>query len=420
MTGDQTVIEDARGPLDPAALRADFPILARTVRGHPLVYLDSAATAQKPEAVLRAMDDYYRAHNANVHRGVHTLSSEATDLYEGARATVAAFIGAAEAREVVFTRGTTESINLVAAAWGGGLGPGDKIVLTEMEHHSNLVPWQLLAARTGVELRYLRLTAEGTLDLSDLEALLDRQVRLLAFTHVSNALGTVNPVARLVDAAHAVGAYVLLDAAQSVPHLPVDVGTLGVDFLAFSGHKMLGPTGIGALWARREILEAMPPYQGGGEMIRTVRLSGSTWADTPARFEAGTPPIGPAVGLGAAVRYLEATGMARVHAHESDLVACALDRLGALRGVTIHGPLRGRSGSVTFSVDGIHPHDVASILDSRGVAVRAGHHCAMPVHERLGLPATLRASFYLYNTRAEIDALVDGLHAARALFGLDD
>jgi len=406
-------------PLDALAIKRDFPILERRIHGHPLIYLDNAATSQKPRSVVEALDEYYLHSNANVHRGIYTLSGEATDLYEDARTTVARFIGAAESAEIVFTRGATEAINLVACAWGGvNLGPGDAVLVTEMEHHSNIVPWQLQAERRGCEVRFIPLTDDGRLDLTRLDDLLDESVKLVSFVHVSNALGTVNPVPQLVAAARSVGARVLIDAAQSVPHRPIDVQELGADFLVFSGHKMCGPTGIGALWARREILEATPPYHGGGEMIRTVSLNGSTWADVPAKFEAGTPPIAQAVGLAEAIRYLSGVGMDRVLAHEQDLVAYALPRVADVPGVTIHGPLEDRSASVTFTMDGIHPHDLASILDSRGIAIRAGHHCAMPVHMRFGLSATARASVYLYNTRDDIDALVDGLLYARDLFGL--
>jgi cysteine desulfurase/selenocysteine lyase len=407
------------GTFDVHRLRDQFPILGRQVASRPLVYLDSAATSQKPERVIQALDAYYRRSNANVHRGVHLLSAEATDLYERARATAARFVGAEETSEIVFTRGTTEAINLVAGSWGAShLGPGDAIVLTEMEHHSNLVPWQLLAERTGVELRFIRMTDDGTLDLEALDQLFDERVKLLAVVHVSNALGTVNPVATLASAARAVGALVLVDGAQSVPHMPVDVKAIDCDFLAFSGHKLCGPTGIGCLWARREILDSMPPYHGGGEMIRTVTLAGSTFADPPARFEAGTPPIAQAVGLAEAMRFLDEVGLDAIHAHEASLVDLAFDRLGQVPGVTLFGPRRERSGSVTFTLQGVHPHDLASILDSRGIAIRAGHHCAMPIHQRLGLSASARASFYLYNTPDEVDCLIDGLAYARQLFGL--
>ncbi len=405
-------------PLDGAAVRADFPIFAREIRGRRLVYLDSASSSQKPEAVIAAVDGFYRRHNANVHRGVYRLSEEATDLYEGARAAVAAFIGAADAREVVFTRGTTEAINLVAAAWGdANLGPGDAVVLTEMEHHANLVPWQLAAARRGAELRFIPLGDDGQLDLGALDRLIDGAVKLVAFTHVSNVLGTVNPVAALVGAARAVGARTLLDAAQSVPHMPVDVADLGVDFLAFSGHKLCGPSGIGVLWGRHAELAAMPPWQGGGDMIRRVTLEASTFEDPPGRFEAGTPPIAGAVGLAAAVRYLSGLGMDRVRDHTHRLAGLTVRRLADVPGVTVHGPRGPRGGAVPFTLAGAHPHDLATILDSAGVAVRAGHHCAMPLHARLGLPATARASVYVYNTEADVDALVDALHLAREVLG---
>jgi cysteine desulfurase/selenocysteine lyase len=408
---------DTSGALDAAALRAQFPILQRTVHGRPLVYLDTAATSQKPEAVIRALDDFYRHTNANVHRGVHALSAEATESYEAARTTVAGFVGAADRREVVFTRGTTEAINLVAATWGvANVRAGDAVLCTQLEHHSNLVPWQLLAERTGAELRYLPMTDEGCLDLGALDRLLDGRVKLLAVGHVSNALGTINPVRTLVDAAHAVGALALVDAAQSVPHMPVSVADLGADFLAFSGHKMCGPTGIGALWGRYELLRAMPPYQGGGEMIRSVTLEGSSWAEPPARFEAGTPAIAQAVGLAEAVRFLQGLGMEKVRQHGAALLAYAMERLDAVPGVTILGPRKDRSGSVSFVMEGVHPHDVASILDRRGIAIRAGHHCAMPAHTRLGLAASARASFYVYNTSQDVDALAEGLLAARAVF----
>ena len=376
------------------AVRRDFPILERLVHGRRLVYLDSAATSQKPNVVIDAVADFYRHSNANVRRGLHALSAEATELFEQARVTLASFLGATDPSEIVFTRGTTEAINLVARGWGdANLGLGDAVLLTEMEHHSNLVPWQMLAERTGVELRYIRITDGGELDLGQLDELLDECVRLVTFVHVSNSLGTTNPVAELVAAAHAVGALVLLDGAQSVPHRPVDVRELGVDFLAFSGHKMCGPTGIGCLWARSEILRQMPPAQGGGEMIRQVSLRGSTFAEPPARFEAGTPPIADAIGLAAAANYLSTLGMDRVHAHETQLVDYALDALGEVPGLTIYGPKANRGGLVSFTVDGIHPHDLASILDRQGIAIRAGHHCTMPVHEHLGLAATARASF---------------------------
>ncbi len=404
---------------DPRRIKGDFPILQRTVNGQPLVYLDNAATTHKPEAVIQAIADFYRAHNANVHRGVHTLSIEATELYEAARRAVAEFIGAADAREIVFTRGTTEAINLVAVSWGSrNLGPGDACVLTAMEHHSNLVPWQLLAQRTGCELRFIPFDERGRLDLAMAERQIDERVKLVALVHVSNMLGTVNPVAELAAMAHRMGSLVLLDAAQSVPHRPVDVRALGIDFLAFSGHKMAGPTGIGALWGRYEVLANMPPYQGGGEMIERVELTQSSFAPPPTRFEAGTPPIAQVVGLHAAIRYWNSWGMEALLEHERQLVSYAFQALRDVPGVTIYGPQHDRGGLVAFNVEGIHAHDLASVLDQRGIAIRAGHHCTMPLHRQLGIPASARASFYAYNTCEDIDALRDGLLAARSLFGL--
>ncbi|HKK07468.1 MAG TPA: cysteine desulfurase [Gemmatimonadota bacterium] len=405
-------------PLDVDRVRADFPILDQEVHGHPLVYLDSAASSQKPVAVIEAVDRYYRRDHANVHRGVHALSTRATDAYEEARHTVAGHIGAADAAEVVFVRGTTEAINLVASAWGHvSVGEGDEILLTKMEHHSNLVPWQLLAERTGARLRFVDVTPGGELALEDYERLLGPRTRLVALTHVSNTLGVVNPVARIARLAHEAGALCLVDGAQAAPHLPVDVGELGCDFYAFSGHKMCGPTGIGVLWARGEILAGMPPYQGGGEMIAQVELERSTWADVPHKFEAGTPHIAGAVGLGAAVRYLEGLGMERIRAHEEALTAYALERLGGLEGLRTYGPSRGRAGVISFQYGDIHPHDLATILDRRGIAIRAGHHCNQPLMEHLGVNATARASLYLYNKKEEVDALVEGLLFAADLFG---
>ena len=417
--GAAAVEADLEARFDVEAIREDFPILHRAVHDRRLIYLDSAATSQKPLAVIEAMDRYYRMHNANVHRGAHRLSEEATTLYERARAHVARFIGAAEPAEVIFTRGTTEAINLVANAWGGAnLRAGDAILVTEMEHHANLVPWQMLAERVGAEIRAIPIDDEGRLELGALDRLLDRRVKLLAFTHVSNVLGTHNPVAELVAAARSVGALTLLDAAQSVPHMPVDAAALGVDFLAFSAHKMCGPTGIGALWGRRALLEAMPPWQGGGEMIGRVTIQRSTWAGLPQKFEAGTPAIAEAVGLAAAIDYLHGVGMPAIQAHERRLTRYAIEVLSALPGLRIHGPLEDRGGALAFSIAGIHPHDLSTILDRQGVAIRAGHHCAMPLHERLGLPASARASFYLYNTPAEVDALARALLQAREIFGL--
>ncbi|MGD8495260.1 MAG: cysteine desulfurase [Gemmatimonadales bacterium] len=403
--------------LDVAKVRADFPILGREVHGRPLVYLDSAASSQKPRAVIEAMCDYLSMHHANVHRGAHQLSVEATDAYEEARAKVARFAGAAKPEEIVFTRGTTESINLVAYAWGQSLGPGDEIVLTMMEHHSNFVPWQLLAGRTGATIRVATLTPEGRLDLDHLASLIGPATKLVGVTHVSNTLGVMNPVAEIAELAHEAGAVCLVDGAQAAPHGAVDVGALGCDFYAFSAHKMCGPTGIGVLWGRPELLEAMPPFQGGGEMISEVRVEGSTWAPVPHKFEAGTPAIAEAVGFGAAIDYLEAVGFEAIRAHEAEITRYALDRLGELDHLRIVGPTEDRLGVVSFLYGDIHAHDLATILDRRGVAIRAGHHCNQPLMDYLGVDATARASFYLYTTRAEIDALVDALLAARDLFG---
>ncbi len=403
---------------DAARVRADFPIFT-TPREKPLVYLDSAATSQKPEAVLEAMDRYYRTCNANIHRGIYRIAEEATALYEDARRHVAGFVNAASPREIVFTRNSTEAINLVAHAWGRAfLKDGDAIVLTPMEHHSNLVPWHLLAAGRKVELRFIPMTADGQLDLDALPGLLaDGRVRLVSFVHVSNVLGTINPAAEIARIAKERGATVLVDASQSAAHMKLDVRALGADFVAFTGHKMLGPTGIGALWGRRELLEAMPPFLGGGEMIREVSLTSSKWNELPWKFEAGTMPIAEAAGLGAAVRYLEALGMERVFAHDRELVTYALDRLAGVPGLKVLGPsAERRGGLVAFTMDGIHPHDVATVLDQRGVCVRAGHHCAMPLHEQLGVPASARASFHCYSQRDEVDELVAGLHEARRVF----
>ena len=413
--------------LDAEKIRADFPILARTVHGKPLVYLDNAATSQKPETVIRALDDYYRRYNANIHRGVHTLAEEATEAYEQARRKVARFINA-NPREIVFVRNTTEAINLVAYTWGrANIAAADLIVLSLMEHHSNLVPWQLLAREKDARLEFIGLDDKGRLRLEDLDRLLAQfggRVKLVAVSGMSNVLGTINPVAEIAARAHRVGALCLVDGAQSVPHLPVDVQALGADFLAFSGHKMLGPTGIGVLWARREILEAMPPFLGGGDMIRSVRLHRSEWNEVPYKFEAGTPNVAHGIGLGAAVDYLAGLGMEEVHAHEQALVAYALERLAAVPNLHIYGPPAAeRGGVVTFNLLRgeellIHPHDLASILDREGIAIRAGHHCAQPLMEHYGVPATARASFYVYNTEEEVDKLVEALHKAQEIFGL--
>ena len=401
------------------APREDFPILARQIHGKPLVFLDSTASAQKPRQVLDAMDAFNRTTYANIHRGAYTLSEEATAAYEGARKKVARFINARSVREVIWTRNTTESINLVAHTWAdANLHPGDTILITEMEHHSNIVPWQLAAARTGAALRYVPITDDGELDMAAFDQLIERHPpRLVAVTQMSNVLGTLPPVGEIIAKAHAAGALVLLDAAQSVPHTAVDVRALGCDFLAFSAHKMLGPSGIGVLWGRRELLDAMPPFLGGGDMIRDVSLQHSTWADLPWKFEAGTPAITEAVGFGAAVDYLSALGMANVRAHEHALAAYALERLAAIPDLRIYGPPADRRGGVvSFTLGDIHAHDLATLLDREGIAIRAGHHCAQPLMERYQLAATARASFYVYTTSAEIDALAAALEQARSIF----
>lgn len=406
-------------PLDPYALRADFPILATTVRGRPLVYLDSAATSQKPRVVLETLDRYYREYNANVHRGIYEIAERATAAYEAARATLARFIGA-DAREIVFTRNTTEAINLVAHTWARQhIGRGDVIVLSEMEHHSNLVPWQLLAQERDADLEFIPITDEGRLRLDVYDVLLRLRPKLVAVTHVSNTLGTINPIREIVERAHAAGALVLVDGAQAAPHLPVDVRALGCDFYAFSGHKMLGPMGSGVLWARRDLLEAMPPFLGGGEMIREVRLRRSEWNEVPWKFEAGTPDVAAAVGLGAAAEYLMGLGMERVRAHEERLVAYALETLRrAVPAIVLYGPpAEERGGVVAFNLPGVHPHDVAQVLDRFGICVRAGHHCTMPLHERLDVAATTRASFSVFSTPEDVDALAAGLQEVVALFG---
>jgi cysteine desulfurase/selenocysteine lyase len=407
--------------LDPHALRADFPILGTTAHGQPLVYLDSAATSQKPLAVIEAMDTYYREYNANVHRGIYAIGERATAAYEAARASVARFVNAPDPHEIVWVRNATEAVNLVAHSWGRrNIGRGDAIVLTEMEHHANLVPWQLLVQEQDGDLEFIPMTDDGILRLDVLDVLLRLKPKLVAFVQVSNTLGTINPVREIVDRAHAAGALVLVDGAQAVPHLAVDVQELGADFYVFSGHKMLGPTGSGALWARKELLEAMPPFMGGGEMIREVHLRRSEWHDVPWKFEAGTPDIAAAIGLGAAAEYLMAVGMDRVREHERELVAYALEVLPReIPGIELYGPLDPdlRSGVIPFNVPGVHPHDVAQVLDRSGVCVRAGHHCTMPLHERLDLSATVRASFNVYSTREDVDALVAGLQEVQRLFG---
>ena len=406
--------------MDVAAIRRDFPILSREVHGKPLVYLDNAATSQKPRAVIQALTDYYEGYNSNIHRGVHALSVEATDKYEEARGKVARFINAPSAEQLIYVRNTTEAINLVARTWAmANLKPGDEILTTEIEHHSNLVPWQHAAQETGAKLRLIPMAGDHTLDLSDLGSLVNSRTRLVAMTHMSNVLGTITPAEEIIEAAHRVGALVLLDAAQSVPHLPTDVQALGCDFLAFSGHKMCGPTGIGVLYVRDEVLEQMEPFLRGGEMVREVTYETATWNDLPMRFEAGTPNIADAIGLGAAVDYLSALGMERVRQHEIQLTSYALERFQELEEVTVYGPtdLSVRGGIVAFHCPGVHPHDLGTALDQMGIAIRAGHHCAMPLMRKLQVPATARASFYIYNTEAEIDTLVDGLHETLRYFG---
>jgi cysteine desulfurase/selenocysteine lyase len=399
-------------------VRQDFPILDRIVNGYPLVYLDSANTSQKPRQVVDAMTEHYERHNANVARSVHTLGTESTAAYEGARVKVAAFIGATSPDEVVFVKNATEALNLVAHSFGQRLGPGDEIVISELEHHSNIVPWQLLCERTGATLRWFSLTDEGRLDLSTMDELINERTRIVSVAHVSNTLGTINPIAPIVTRAHQVGALVMLDGAQAVPHLPVDVAALGIDLLAFTGHKMLGPTGIGVLWGRAAVLADLPPFLGGGSMVETVTMAGTTFLPPPARFEAGTPPIVQAIGLGAAVDYLSALGMDAVAEHEHRLASYALDALSTVDGLRIFGPTVpvDRGGTLSFELAGVHPHDVGQILDSLGVQVRVGHHCARPTCVRYGVPALTRASVHVYTTTEEIDALVRGLEHVKKVF----
>jgi len=407
----------SKPPYDVQRQRADFPILSTKVHGKPLVYLDNAATTQKPRQVIDAVRRYYEAQNANVHRGVHLLSEQATSAYEGARAKVARFVGAGQAEEIVFTRGATEAINLAANAFGAGrLGKGDEVLVSEMEHHSNIVPWQLVAQRAGAKLKVIPVTDDGELDLGGLERLIGPRTRMVAIGHVSNALGTVNPVKHIVKAAHAKSVPVLVDGAQAVPHAKVDVRGIGADFYAASGHKMYGPTGIGFLYGKREHLEAMPPWQGGGDMIRSVSFEGTTYNDVPFKFEAGTPHIEGGIGLGAAVDYLTGIGMDNIAAHEHEILAYATEQVEALDGIRIIGTARHKAAVLSFTVEGVHPHDVGSLLDRDGIAIRTGHHCAQPLMERYGVPATNRASFGLYNTRDEVDALVAGLGRIGELF----
>jgi len=406
--------------LDVNEIRKDFPILQRKTHDSvPLVYLDSTATSQKPLAVIEAMDTYYRRSNANIHRGVHTLAEEATALYEAAREKIAKFINAASARQIIYTRNTTESINLVAHSWArSNLEAGDLVILTEMEHHSNLVPWHMLQEERGIELDFIPVTESGLLDLDVYKALLSRGPKLVAFTHMSNVLGTINPAAEMIRMAHAAGAVTLVDAAQSVPHLQVDVQALDADFLAFSAHKMCGPTGIGVLYGKANLLENMPPFLGGGDMIKVVHLRSYRPNTLPHKFEAGTPAIAEAVGFGAAVDYLTSVGMDNVAAHEHEITDYALERLEEIPGLRLFGPDAQKKGGVAaFTLEGVHPHDVAQILDQDGIAIRAGHHCAQPLHEKFGIPATSRASFYLYSTKEEVDLLVNGIYKVKELFG---
>jgi cysteine desulfurase/selenocysteine lyase len=405
---------------DPIKVRREFPTLDQTVHGKPLVYLDNAATSQKPKAVLSALERYYQRDNANVHRGIHELSRRATVAYEDARVKVAQWINAPETDELVWTRGTTEAINLITIAWGlDNVGEGDEILISTMEHHSNIIPWQLLASRTGAVLRYIEMDDQGRLILDDLPALLSDRTKVVALGHVSNALGTVNPIKDIAAAAHEVGALVVIDGAQGAVHTKVDVQDLGVDCYAFSGHKMCGPTGIGALWARKDLLESMSPYQGGGEMIHFVGRDESTWAKVPHKFEAGTPNIAGAIGMGAAVDFLVGVGMDAIAAHERELLAYAIEQVGAIEGVHIYGPesLDERSAVLSFTLGDAHPHDISTILDTEGIAVRAGHHCAQLVMKHFGVAATARASFYLYNSKEEVDRLVEGLDVVRGIFG---
>ena len=415
-----TIVESST--YDVATIRADFPILGRRLAGDlPLVYLDSANTSQKPESVIQAIDEHYRLHNANVARAMHQLGAEASAAFELARDKVATFIGAPNRDEVVFTKNASEALNLVARVLGdsGRIGPGNEIVITEMEHHSNIVPWQQLSQRTGANLRWFGVTDEGRLDLDNIDQLITEQTAVVSVAWVSNMLGTINPLETIIAKAHSVGALVVVDGSQAVPQLPVDVAALGADFVAFTGHKMVGPTGIGVLWGRYDLLAELPPFLGGGEMIETVTMESSTYAPPPARFEAGTPPIAQAVGLGAAVDYLTALGMHNVAAHEQEITAYALGALQEIDGLTVVGPKEAvqRGGAVSFTLDSIHPHDVSQLLDSRGVAVRAGHHCAKPAHLRFGVQSTTRASFYLYTTTQEIDSLVEALHHTKKYFG---
>lgn len=407
--------------LDVKAIKADFPILQiDTHPGSRLVYLDNAATSQKPGPVIEAMNTYYRKYNANVHRGIHRLSEEATEAYEGARERIARFINAPDPTTIIYTRNTTEALNLIVQSWGrANIGPGDEVLLTEMEHHSNIVPWQLLAAEKGCVIRYLPFTDEGLLDFEQLPVFLTERTKVFAFTAMSNVFGTINPVREMVAAAHAVGAMTVVDAAQSVPHLAVDVQDLDCDFLAFSGHKMCGPTGIGILYGKKALLEEMPPFLGGGDMILRVTFEGSSWNEVPWKFEAGTPSIAEAIGLGAAVNYLEQIGMDQIHAHEQFITGYAIEALSEVEGIKLIGPpITQRGGVASFTLAGVHPHDISQLVDQDGIAIRAGHHCAMPLHQKLGIPASARASFYLYTGTDDIDRVVTSLRRVRQVFRL--
>lgn len=418
MTGNTTIFRNVQ-KLEEVRLRADFPILDQKVHGQPLIYFDNAATTQKPKAVIEALRRYYERDNANVHRGIHELSNRATAAFEAARDRTARFINAPSSAEIVFTRGTTEGINLVASAWGSKfIGRGDKILLTEMEHHSNIVPWQLLAARTGAQLVFLPINGDrGLLDLAQLDQYLTKEVKLLAMTHISNSLGTINPIGDYCERARKAGVVTLIDAAQSAGHRPLDVQQIGCDFLVFSSHKMCGPTGFGILYGRAERLEEMPPYQGGGEMILSVDYQQSTWKPAPHRFEAGTPDISGAIGLHAAMDYLDTIGRENIAHHDQEMGAYAFEKLSAMNGIRLFGPTIGRAGLVSFLLEGIHAHDVVTVADQRGVALRGGHHCNQPLMKKLGVPSTARASFYFYNTTAEIDAFVETLHDIQKFFG---
>ena len=411
-------LDHAAHGFDIDAIRADFPVLEQQVRGKPLVYLDNAATAQKPRQVIEALADYYRAYNANIHRGLHTLSEKATAEYEAARDKLRQFINAASLKEIVFVRGATEAINLVAQSYGRhALKPGDEIIITELEHHSNIVPWQLLCEQTGALLKYIPINDAGELMLEEYDRLLSDRTRLVAVGHISNALGTINPVKTIIDKAHAAGAKTLIDGAQAVPHMRVDVRALDCDFYAFSGHKLFGSTGIGVLYGRQALLEAMPPYQGGGDMIRTVSMSGTTYNDLPYKFEAGTPHIAGVIALGAAVDYVNGLDFEQAAQHEAALLDYANEQAAGIKGLTPVGTAAQKTSILSFTLEGVHPHDIGTILDDEGIAIRAGHHCAMPVMERFGIPATARASFAFYNSRAEVDALMRAIDKCKRLFG---